>query len=97
MIGMAIEFITQWDMNLVRYGQSVRFVLTRSFTISECDLNRENILHYKHAYSKVGKKLLLKSCPCCFKCVMYTVQCLAKLCASNSLLKKRSDCSDFDL
>ena len=63
MIGMAMEFITQWGMNLVRYVQSVRFVLTRSFTISECDLNRENIPHciYTDTISTLIQKLV-KSC-----------------------------------
>ena len=65
MIGMAMEFITQWGMNLVRYVQCVRFVLTRSFTISEFNLNRENILPciYTDTISTLIQKLV-KSC--CF-------------------------------
>ena len=76
MIGMAMEFITQWGMNLVRYVQSVRFVLTLSFTISECNLNRENILLciYTDTISTLIQKLV-KSC--CFNRadVAYHVHC----------------------
>ena len=92
MIGMAMEFITQWGMNLVRYVQSVRFVLTRSFTISECDLNGENILHciYTDIISTLIQKLV-KSC-CLYRAVVaLNVSCtlyshLQKWCNESSIV-----------